>query len=96
MRAFQWPRSNNKYCRHIQLHQGASDQLPEDGELTGHCVVSAEDDCDGEEKEQSPAEEDTDPCDTASFIPAVARKKTEEETIRETVQQAPSSQLVIP
>ena len=55
-----------------------------DGDLTDKCGVGIEDTAEKQEEEELPSE-DTDPADVATFIPVVARKMTEKETIRKSV-----------
>ena len=59
-------------------------QFPEDGDLTDKCGVGIEDATEKQEDEELPSE-DTDPADLATFIPVVARKMTERDTIRKSV-----------
>ena len=80
--------SNNKYYRNISLNAFALSQLPEDGDLTDQCGVGIDDTMERDEEEGPPAavaEEEEDPTDVATFIPVVARKMTEKETIRKSV-----------
>ena len=86
--AFQWLKQNNKYYRNISLNTFALSQLPEDGDLTDQCGVGIDDTMERDEEEGPPAaaaEEEEDPTDVATFIPVVARKMTEKETIRKSV-----------
>ena len=86
--AFQWLKRNNKYYRNISLNTFALSQLPEDGDLTDQCGVGIDDTMERDEEEGPPAaaaEEEEDPTDVATFIPVVARKMTEKETIRKSV-----------
>ncbi len=86
LRALQWLKQHNKYYRKIDIDLAALSQLPEDGNLTGLCKAVTETNVDEEELKPKEDEEET-PTDVSSFVPIVARKKTEEETIRETVQE---------
>ena len=85
--AFQWLKRNNKYYRNISLNTFALSQLPEDGDLTDQCGVGIDDTMERDEEEGPPAAaaEEEDPTDVATFIPVVARKMTEKETIRKSV-----------
>ena len=98
--AFQWLKRNNKYYRNISLNTFALSQLPEDGDLTDQCGVGIDDTMEREEEEGPPAatgEEEEDPTDVVTFIPVVARKMTEKETIRKSVhhKQQNENQIVL-
>ena len=71
-------------------------QLPDDGDLTDKCGVGIEDTAEKQEEEELPSE-DTDPTDVATFIPVVARKMTEKETIRKSVHhRQPTEDQIVP
>ena len=71
-------------------------QLPEDGDLTDKCGVEIENATEKQEEEELPSE-DTDPTDVATFIPVVARKMTENDTIRKSVHhRQPTEDQVVP
>ena len=82
-RALQWLKRNNKYYRNIDIDVSVLSQLPDDGDLTNKCGVGIEDTAEKQEEELPSV--DTDPADVATFIPVVARKMTEKETIRKSV-----------
>ena len=82
--AFQRLKRNNKYYRNIDINVSVLSQLPEDGDLTDKCGVGIEYATEKQEDEELPSE-DTDPADVATFIPVVARKMTEKDTIRKSV-----------
>ena len=84
-RALQWLKRNNKYYRNIDIDVSVLSQLPDDGDLTDKCGVGIEDNAEKQEEEEELPSEDTDPADVATFIPVVARKMTEKETIRKSV-----------
>ena len=82
-RALQWLK-RNKYYRTIDIDVSILSQLPEDGDLTDKCGVEIEDATEKQEEEELQSE-DTDPADVATFIPVVAWKMTEKDTIRKSV-----------
>ena len=95
-RALQWLKRNNKYYRNIDIDVSVLSQLPDDGDLTDKCGVGIEDTAEKQEEEELPSE-DTDPADVATFIPVVARKMTEKETIRKSVHhRQPTEDQIVP
>ena len=93
-RALQWLKRNNKYYRNIDV--SVLSQLPDDGDLTDKCGVGIEDTTEKQKEEELPSE-DTDPADVATFIPVVARKMTEKETIRKSVHhRQPTEDQIVP
>ena len=95
-RALQWLKRNNKYYRNIDIDVSVLSQLPDDGDLTDKCGVGIEDTAEKQEEEELPSE-DTDPTDVATFIPVVARKMTEKETIRKSVHhRQPTKDQIVP
>ena len=95
-RALQWLKRNNKYYRNINIDISVLSQLPDDGDLTDKCGVGIEDTAEKQEEEELPSE-DTDPTDVATFIPVVARKMTEKETIRKSVHhRQPTEDQIVP
>ena len=95
-RALQWLKRNNKYYRNIDIDVSVLSQLPDDGDLTDKCGVGIEDTAEKQEEEELPSE-DTDPADVATFIPVVARKMTERETIRKSVHhRQPTEDQIVP
>ena len=96
-RALQWLKRNNKYYRNIDIDVSALSQLPEDGDLTDMCGVGIEDTAEKQEEEEELPSQGTDPTDVATFIPVVARKMTEKETIRKsTHHRQPSEDQIVP
>ena len=94
-RALQWLK-RNKYYRNIDIDVSVLSQLPDDGDLTDKCGVGIEDTAEKQEEEELPSE-DTDPTDIATFIPVVARKMTEKETIRKSVHhRQPAEDQIVP
>ena len=95
-RALQWLKRNNKYYRNIDIDVSVLNQLPDDGDLTDKCGVGIKDTAEKQEEVELPSE-DTDPTDVATFIPVVARKMTEKETIRKSVHhRQPTEDQVVP
>ena len=96
-RALQWLKRNNKYYRNIDIDVSVLSQLPDDGDLTDKCGVGIEDTAEKQEEEEELPSEDTDPADVATFIPVVARKMTEKETIRKSVHhRQPTEDQIVP
>ena len=91
--ALQWLLDNNKYYRNIHINHNALAMLPEDGDLTGLLTVSLNSNAD---TDTTPAQdEDVDPYSTylsGSFIPSATQRRTEQETVRQSVQQRQSHQ----
>ena len=91
--ALQWLLDNNKYYRNIHINHDALAMLPEDGDLTGLLTVSLNSNAD---TDTTPAQdEDVDPHSTylsGSFIPSATQRRTEQETVRQSVQQRQSHQ----
>lgn len=94
LRALQWLKQHNKYYHRIEIDHRALNLLPDDGNLTGLCEVMMEMSI-GDEEEQQPTEgeDGMNPSDdVGSFVPVVARKITEEESIRKSLQERVSTQ----
>ena len=95
--ALQWLKRNNKCYRNIDIDVSALSQLPEDRDLTDKCGVGIEDTAEKQEEEEELPSQDTDPTDVATFIPVVARKMTEKETIRKSIHhRQPSEDQIVP
>ena len=92
LRALQWLKEHSKYYHHIKIDHDALSQLPADGELAGLCAV---DDVVFNEEEEMHVDEE-DPHDVGTFIPAVARKLTEKETVRKSVIERQCPEQVVP
>ena len=88
LRALQWLKQHNKYYHNIEISQAALSQLPTDGELTGLCTVN---DTTVDEEEEQQRTDDQIPHDVTTFIPAAARKLTEQEAVRKAVLERQSS-----
>ena len=84
LRALKW---HNKFYRNIEINQDALDQLPQDGSRS--CLRDVEMDADDELKLQTT--DDPNIQDSATFVPVVVRKMTEEESIRKSVQERQSA-----
>ena len=87
MGALQWLKQHNKFYRNIEISQAALDQLPEDGSLSS--LREVEMDADDELELQTT--DDPNIQDSASFVPVVVRKMTEEDSIRKSVQERQSA-----
>ena len=90
--ALQWLLANNKYYRSVQINSDALALLPEDGNLTGLRSVTLDSVADDSE---APSVEDVDPYDahlSGSFVPNTTQRLTEEETVRQSVQERQSHQ----
>ena len=87
LRALKWLKQHNKFYRNIEINQDALDQLPEDGSLSS--LREVEMDADDELELQTT--DDPNIQDSASFVPVVVRKMTEEESIRKSVQERQSA-----
>ena len=87
LRALKWLKQHNKFYRNIEINQDALDQLPEDGSLSS--LREVEMDADDELELQTT--DDPNIQDSASFVPVVVRKMTEEESIRKSVQDRQSA-----
>ena len=78
LRAIQWLKQHNKFYRNVEISQDALDQLPDYGSLSSvrEVVMDAEDEL------ELQTTDDPNIQDSASFVPVVVRKMTEEESIR--------------
>ena len=82
--ALQWLIGNN-YYRSVNIDSDTLAQPPEDGDITGLCSVTLDT---PDEEEEPPATQDEDPYDahlSGTFIPSVARRMTEWETVRQSM-----------
>ena len=86
MRALQWLKHHNKFYQNIEISQAALDQLPEDGSIS----ILREVEMDVEDELELQTTDDPNIQDSASFVPVVARKMTEE-SIRKSVQEHQSA-----
>ena len=97
LRALQWLLANNRYYRNVHINPNALAMLPEDGDLTGLHSVTLNSTT---EDPEPPSVREEDPYNThlsASFIPSTAQWMTEQETIRQSVQERQSHlQPVVP
>ena len=85
--ALQWLLANNQYYRSVQINSDTLALLPEDGNLTGLRSVTLDSVADDSE---APSVEDVDPYDahlSGSFVPNTTQRLTEEETVRQSVNQ---------
>lgn len=91
LRALQWLVANKKYYRNVHINPEALSMLPEDGDLSGlHSVTLDSTD----EDTGSPTwDEDENLYSThlsGSFVPSTTQRMTEQETMRQTVQERQS------
>ena len=90
--ALQWLIINNKYYHSVHINHDALALLPEDGNLTALRSVTLNSTA---EEQAMPSVQDVDPYNThlpGSFVPSAARRLTEQETIRQSVQERQSDQ----
>ena len=95
LRALQWLLANNQYHRNVCINTDALALLPEDGNLTGLDSVTLGSTADDPEP---PSAQDVDPYNShlsASFIPSTTQRMTEQDTIRQSVQERQSHQKQI-
>ena len=86
--------TNNIYYRNVCIDSDALAPLPEDGDLTGLCCMTLESSAD---EEESPSPQDVDPYNAhlaRTFVPSTAQRLTEQETIRQSINDHPPSQTV--
>ena len=92
LQALQWLVANNSYYRNVHIDPDALAQLPEDGDLAGLHSMTVDSPPDDSEV---PAPQDIDPYDadlSRTFVPVTAPRLTEQEAIRQSVQERQSSQ----
>ena len=86
LHALQWLVANNKYYHNVCINHEALAMLPDDGDLSGLHSVSL----DSTEEHTDSQDEGEDPYDThlsGSFVPSTSRRMTEQETVRQSVQE---------
>ena len=97
LHALQWLFANNRYYLNVRINLDALTLLPEDGNLTGLHSVTLDSTIDDPEPQSM---QDEDPCDahlSASFVPSTTQRMTEQETVRQSVQERqPHQQQVAP
>ncbi len=81
LRALQWLKHHNKYYNSIDIDHAALSQLPTDGDLTG---LNTMEDITTDDEVEKPTD-DQEPHDIATFVPAAARKMTEQEVVRKSI-----------
>ena len=90
--ALQWLIINNKYYHSGHINHDTLALLPEDGNLTALRSVTLNSTA---EEQAMPSVQDVDPYNThlpGSFVPSAAQRLTEQETIRQSVQERQSDQ----
>ena len=91
--ALQWLLANNKYYRGVRLNPDALALLPEDGNLTGLHSVTLNTTSDDTELPSTQEEEDPYNAHlSASVVPITTQRMTEQETVRQSVQERQSHQ----
>ena len=89
LHALQWLIAYNMYYCNVSINYDALALLPHDGDLCGLTTMTIY-----SEEEESPAQQDADPYDAllaSTFIPMPATGRTEQQTIRQSIQQQPHS-----
>ena len=92
LRALQWLITNNKYYRNVLINPEALAMLPEDGDLSGLHSVTLNS-TDEDTASPSTLDGDEDAYNThlsGSFVPSTTQRMTEQETVRQTVQERQS------
>ena len=87
LRALKWLKQHNKFYRNIEINQDALDQLSEDGSLSSLREVEM----DADDELELRTTDDPNIQDSATFVPVMVRKMTEEESIRKSVQDRQSA-----
>ena len=91
--ALQWLLANNVYYRNIHTDPDALALLPEDGDVSGLRSMTVDSPPDSAEV---PSAKDVDPYDahlSKTFVPMTAPRLTEQETVRQAVQEQQFDQL---
>ncbi len=86
LHALQWLLVNNNYYRNVRIDRDTLSMLPEDGDLTDLTSVTVQSTADDQEL---PSAEDLNPYDahlSRTFVPNTVQRLTEQETIRQSVQ----------
>ena len=93
-RALQWLVVNNKYYRNICIDPDALAMLPEDGDLSGLNSITLNSNDEDTGSFAAP-DQDEDPYETnlsSSFVPSTTQQMTEQETVKQSVQDRQSNQ----
>ncbi len=81
LRALQWLKHHKKYYNSIEIDHAALSQLPTEGDLTG---LHTMEDVTTDDEVKKPVD-DQESQDIATFVPAAARKMTEQEVVRKSI-----------
>ena len=84
--ALQWLLPNNTYYRHVHINQAALSLLPADGDLTYLVSVTIESSATDEEQHNIEGEDPYNAHLSRTFIPNTIQRLTEQETVRQSVQ----------
>ena len=90
--ALQWLLANNIYYHHVSINPHALALLPEDGDISGLCSMTLESSDDDQELSSAQDEDPYDAHLTRTFVPIPNNRLTEEETVRQSVQDRQSDQ----
>ena len=97
LHALQWLLTNNRYYLNVCINLDALALLPEDGNLTGLRSVTLDSTIDNPEPLFAQDEDPYDAHLTTSFVPSTAQQMTEQEIVRQSVQERqPHQQQVAP
>ena len=86
---------NNRYYRNVRINLDALAPLPEDGNLTGLHSVTLDSTIDDPEPLSVQDEDRYNGHLSGSFVPSTAQQMTEQETIRQSVQERLPHQLAL-
>ena len=87
LNALQWLITNNIYYRDVSINHDVLNLLPNDGDLCGLTTMTV-----NTEEEEQPTRDDIDPYRahlSSTFVPMPVRGRTEQQTIRQSIQQPP-------
>ena len=87
LHALQWLITNNIYYRNVTINFDVLNLLPNNGDLCGLTTMTV-----NSEEEEQPGTDDVDPYNAhlgSTFVPMPVRGRTEQQTIRQTIQQPP-------
>ena len=97
LHALQWLLANNRYYLNVRINVDALALLPEDGNLNGLHSITLNSTIDDPEPLSAQNEDPYDAHLSASFVPSTTKRMTEQETVRQSVQERqPHQQQVAP
>lgn len=94
LHALEWLIAHNMYYRNVHINHDVLALLPDDGDLCGLTTMTVSSD-----EEELPARQDADPYDAhlgSTFVPMPTRGLTEQQTIRQSVQQPTCTPPTVP